>query len=159
MRLLEDRLGIPLFRRERKRVILTEPGRRAAGEVSRASDILDAAFAGLRTETDAMLTISTSTTFANMWLARRLGGFQMTHPDMAVRLVANDTLADFAADEVDVAIRSGLGPWLGLAAERLMTIDFTPMCSTAFAAAHGPLAPADLLRLPIISPQDPWWPW
>ena len=159
VRILEERLGIALFRRERKRVTLTEAGRRAAQEVSRAFDVLDGAFAGLRAETEAMLTISTSTTFANTWLAWRLGSFQMVHPAMAVRLVATDLLADLAADEVDVAIRSGPGPWPGLAADRLITIDFTPMCSPAFLAAHGPLAPADLLRVPTISPHDPWWPW
>ena len=159
VRVLEERLGVALFRRERKRVKLTEPGRRAAGEVSRAFDTLDGAFAGLRAEDEAMLTVSTSTTFANTWLAWRLGAFQMAHPAMAVRLVASDALVDFAADEVDVAIRSGLGPWPGLVADRLITIDFTPMCSPGFLAAHGPLAPADLLRLPVISPHDPWWPW
>lgn len=159
VRVLEERLGVALFRRERKRVKLTEPGRRAALEVSRAFDALDGAFAGLRAENEAMLTISASSTFASTWLAWRIGGFQMAHPDMAVRLLANDALVDFAVDEVDVAVRAGLGPWAGLTVERLMTIDFTPMCSPAFLATHGPLAPADLLRTPIISPHDPWWSW
>jgi LysR family glycine cleavage system transcriptional activator len=158
IRLLEERLGTALFRRERKRVKLTEAGRRAAGEVSRAFDVLDGAFAQLRTESEAMLTVSTSTTFANTWFAWRLGAFQMANPAMAVRLVATDALADFAADEVDVAVRSGHGDWPGLAAERLIDIDFTPMCSPRFLAAHGgALEPADLLKLPVISQHDIWW--
>jgi LysR family glycine cleavage system transcriptional activator len=160
IRLLEERLGVPLFRRERRRVVLTDAGRRAAAPVGRAFDAIDAAFAQLRTEDEGMLTISTSQTFANTWLAWRLGGFQMQQPDMAVRLAVNDALVDFATDEVDVAIRAGIGPWEGLAADLLLSIDFTPMCSPAFLARHGgPTAPADLLRLPMISPHDPWWPW
>lgn len=158
VRVLEERLGIALFRREKQRVRLTDAGRRAAGEVSRAFDTLDGAFAQLRTESEAMLTVSTSATFANTWFAWRLGAFQMANPTMAVRLIATDALADFAADEVDVAVRSGRGDWPGLVADRLIDIDFTPMCSPGFLAAHGgALAAADLLVLPVISPHDEWW--
>jgi LysR family glycine cleavage system transcriptional activator len=159
IRLLEERVGAPLFRRERRRVFLTEAGRRAAGPIMRAFDTIDAAFAELRAEDDGMLTISTSQTFANTWLAWRLGAFQMGRPEMAVRLSVSDALTDFVADEVDVAIRSGLGPWAGLSADLLLRIDFTPMCSPAFLAQHGNrLTAEDLLRLPMISPHDPWWP-
>lgn len=161
VKLLEERLGLKLFRREGRRVLLTDPGRRAAREVSNAFDGLDAAFAGLRAEDETVLTISTSNTFANTWLAWRLGGFQLRYPDMAVRLLTSDALTDFAADEVDVGIRSGMdsGGWAGLVADRLIDIDFTPMCSPGFLARHGgTLNAADLPNLPRISPQDPWWP-
>ncbi|WP_298672065.1 transcriptional regulator GcvA [uncultured Sphingomonas sp.] len=158
IRLLEERLGTQLFRRERRRVILTEPGKRAATQLTRAFDAIDAAFAGIRAEDEAVLTLSTSNTFANTWLVWRLGAFQIAHPEMAVRLQTSDTLTDFAAEDVDIAIRAGLGGWGGLSQDLLMRVDFTPMCSPEFLAAHGGrLAPADLLRLPLISPQDPWW--
>jgi LysR family glycine cleavage system transcriptional activator len=160
VKLLEERVGVPLFRRERRRVVLTEAGRRAAAPVGRAFDAIDGAFAELRAEDEGMLTISSSQTFANTWLAWRLGGFQMGHPEMAVRLSVTDTLVDFTTDEVDVAIRAGLGPWEGLDADLLIPIDFTPMCSPDFLARHGGrLEAADFLRVPMISPQDPWWPW
>jgi LysR family glycine cleavage system transcriptional activator len=61
-----------------------------------------------------MLSISTTQTFANTWLAWRIGGFQMEHPQLAVRLDANNVLIDFAASEFDVAIRAGEGDWPGL---------------------------------------------
>lgn len=158
IRVLEERLGTALFRREKKRVKLTEAGRRAANEVSRAFDVLDGAFAQVRSENEAMLTISTSTTFANTWLAWRLGAFQIANPAMAVRLVVSDALVDFAVDDVDVAVRSGRGEWPGLDAERLIGIDFTPMCSPDFLAAHGgSVVPSDVLALPVISPHDDWW--
>lgn len=160
IRLLEERLGTILFRREKKRVYLTDAGARIAPQLTRAFDAIDGAFARLRAEDEAMLTISTSNTFANTWFAWRLGGFQMAHPDMAVRLAATDALADFVTDDVDVAVRSGRGPWPDLAAELLFRVNFTPMCSPDFLARHGgALAPADLLRLPLISPHDIWWPY
>jgi len=158
IKLLEERLGAPLFRREKRRVMLTDAGRRAAPQITRAFDAIDSAFGAIRVEDEAVLTVSTSNTFANTWLAWRLGSFQMNHPDMAVRLLTSDALTDFAGEEVDVAIRSGRGGWEGLVVEKLLAIDFTPMCSPDFLRRHGIATPADLLRVPQISPHDPWWP-
>lgn len=158
IKVLEERLGVALFRREKRRVVLSEAGRRAAPQVSRAFDTLDSAFAGIRATDEGLLTVSTSNTFANTWLAWRLGSFQMANPEMAVRLLTSDVIADFAAEDVDVAIRTGRGPWEGLVQELLVPIDFTPMCSPDFLARHGPvLRPSDLLSLPLISEHDPWW--
>lgn len=158
IRLLEERLGVALFRREKRRVILTDSAHRAGLQVSRAFDALDAAFAGLRAEDETQLSISTTATFANAWLAWRLGGFQIGHADMAVRLLVEDSLVDFATHDIDVAIRSGRGGWDGLDQQLLLTIDFTPMCSPDFLAKHGgTIAPDDLLHVPLISPHDPWW--
>lgn len=158
MKLLEERLGVALFHRVRRQVSLSEVGRRIAPLVSGAFDTLDSAFASVRSEDESMLTISTSQTFANTWFAWRLGAFQILHPDMAVRLLANDALTDFAGEDVDVAVRAGRGGWPGLATDLLLRVDFTPMCSPEFLARHGGrIEPADLLRLPLISPQDPWW--
>ena len=158
IKMLEERLGLPLFRREKKRVLLTDAGKSVIPDVTRAFDALHKAFADIRAEDDSVLTISTSNTFANTWLAWRLGSFHMEHADMAVRLLTNDALADFITDDVDVAVRLGRGGWDGLACELLFTIDFTPMCSPAFLARHGgKLTPHDLLKLPQISPHEPYW--
>lgn len=160
IRLLEERLGLPLFRREKRRVLLTDSGRRVATEVGRAFDTLDGAFASLRAEDESTLTITSSYTFANTWLAWRLGAFQVANPEMALRLLTDDVLADFASEEVDVGIRTGMGAWPGLDADLLFRINFTPMCSPAFLARHGgdALTPADLVDVPRIGPDDPWWP-
>ena len=157
VKVLEERLGVALFRRERRRAILTEPGRRVALRLSAAFDTIDAAFAELRQEDESVLTVSTSNTFANTWLAWRLGGFQMANAGMAVRLLTDEAMVDFAREDVDCAVRAGLGGWPGLSATPLLTVDFTPMASPAFVAAHAPIVPADLLHLPQISPHDPWW--
>ncbi|MBN8807787.1 MAG: LysR family transcriptional regulator [Sphingomonas sp.] len=157
IKVLEERLGAPLFRREKRRVVLTEAGRRAAAPVTRAFDAIDAAFAAVRADDASVLNVSTTNTFANTWLVWRLGSFQMAHPEMAVRLLTNEAMADFASDEADVGIRSGRGDWEGLAAEKILAIDFTPMCSADFAERHRLRAPYDLLRVPQLSPHDPWW--
>ena len=104
------------------------------------------------------MTVSTTQTFANTWLAWKIGGFQMQNPGMAVRLVATDDITDFAKDEVDVAIRAGRGPWPGLERHLLFQVYFTPMCSPDFLRRHGGrIEPCDILKLPMISPNDVWW--
>lgn len=158
IRLLEDQLGQRVFRRERQRVILTDAARRAAANIGKGLDAIEHAFSELRADDEAMLTISTTPTFANAWLAWRIGRFQMQSSDIAVRLLVQEGLSDFTGDGVDVAIRSGFGSWPGLEAIHLMEQDFTPMCSPRFLKAQGGQIRADdLLRLPLISPHDPSW--
>lgn len=158
IRLIEAHLGQQLFRRERQRVALTDAARRAAAMLGKSFDMMEAAFAEMRADDESTLTISTTPTFANTWLAWRIGRFQMRFPDIAVRLLMQEGLADFSGDGVDVAVRSGYGVWPDLAAHRLIEQDFTPMCSPAFLAAQGGrILAEDLLRLPLISPHDPSW--
>lgn len=157
IKLLEERLNVPLFRREKRRVTLTDPGRRVATEVGRAFDTLDGAFASLRAEDEGALTLTSSYTFANTWLAWRLGSFQMANPETAVRLLTDDSLADFASEEVDIGVRTGMGEWPGLCSDLLFQVFFTPMCSPAFLERYGPLKPEGLLNVPRIGPEDPWW--
>jgi LysR family glycine cleavage system transcriptional activator len=160
---LEERLGAALFVRERGRARLTPLGQRLLPTLSQAFDSLEAAFASHRAEDESLLTVSTTHTFANTWLAWRLGAFQMEHPDLAVRMTTSNDVVDLRAGEADVAIRAGKGEWPALDVHKLMESDFTPMgspeCLDKLARDLGrPLQPADLPRLPLISPQDEWWP-
>jgi LysR family glycine cleavage system transcriptional activator len=159
---LEERLGAPLFVREKGRVRLTPLGSRILPPLTQALDAIEAIFASEQQEDEALLTITTTYTFANTWLAWRLGGFQVAHPDLAVRMSASDRLVDLHAGEADVAIRAGRDDWEGLEQHRLFEVDFTPMASPeCLAAAESklgrPLVPSDLLDLPLISPHDNWW--
>jgi LysR family transcriptional regulator, glycine cleavage system transcriptional activator len=158
IRSLEERLGFALFLRRPRQVALTEPGRRLSAAVTDAFDALRGAFAAVRDQDGGVLTISSGHSFASNWLASRLGAFQLPHPALAVRLLASDEMVDFARDEVDVAVRTGVGPWPGLAMHRLFAVRFSPLCSPELLARAGPVnSPADLLRLPLLSPADRWW--
>lgn len=159
---LEDRLGAALFFREKGRVRLTPLGARLLPPLTQAFDAIEAAFASHRAEDEQLLTITTTYTFANSWLAWRLGGFQMKHADLAVRMSAADRLIDLRAGEADVAVRSGHGDWDGLDSHKLMDVEFTPMaspeCVSEWQSKLGrPLRPSDLTEMPLISPQDDWW--
>ncbi len=159
---LEERLGAALFVRERGRARLTPLGQRLLPTLSQAFDSIEAAFASHQAEDDSLLTVSTTHTFANTWLAWRLGGFQMEHPELAVRMKTSNEIVDLRSGEADVAIRAGNGEWPGLEVHKLMESDFTPMGSPECLAnlerdLGRKLQPADLQRLPLISPQDEWW--
>jgi LysR family glycine cleavage system transcriptional activator len=157
VRLLEERLGVPLFIRSRQRVTLSDAGRRVAPLVSTAFDGISEAFANLVDEDESVLSISTAQTFASNWLAPRLGVFQIERPELAVRLQTSNALVDFARDDVDVAIRMGRGPWPGLRQHFLFRLHSTPLCSAEFRDRHGLARPEDLLRVPRLSPGDRWW--
>ncbi|CDX38634.1 DNA-binding transcriptional dual regulator [Mesorhizobium plurifarium] len=158
IKVLEERIGAPLFLRRPKQIELTEPGQRLAPAVSEAFSILGQAYAAARGGADGLLCVTTVLTFASNWLAQHLGSFQLAHPALAVRLDTSSRLTDFAREDVDLAIRSGGGKWPGLEAHKLLDADFTPMLSPKLAASIGGVKePADLLRLPILDPGDIWW--
>jgi LysR family glycine cleavage system transcriptional activator len=159
---LEERLGAPLFVRERGRARLTTLGARLLPALSSAFDSIEAAFASHREEDETLLSITTTHTFANTWLAWRLGAFQMEHPDLAVRMTTSNELCDLRSGDADVAIRAGRGEWEGLEQERLFESAFTPMTSPEWLAEAEQklgrkLLPGDLPGLQLINPSDDWW--
>ena len=158
IKLLEERLGTPLFRREKGRVSLSETGRRIAPLIGSAFDALDDAFGLARSSSDSVLAVSCSSTFGPNWLAPRIGAFQLRVPDVAVRLHTSNALVDFARDEVDVAIRGGRGEWPGLCAHFLMRMPVMAFASPAYLAKMPPVrTPDDIMTLERISPDDSWW--
>lgn len=158
IKVLEERVGAPLFLRKPRQVALTETGRHLAAAARDAFTVLAQAYAEARGGAEGVLSITTVLTFASNWLARHLGSFQMAHPSLAVRVDASGTLLDLTRENFDIAIRSGEGKWPGLVTHPLVWADFTPMLSPGLAATIGGVRePADLLKLPILEPGDPWW--
>ena len=155
---LEERVGSPLFLRQPRQIALTDTGQRLAPAISEAFSMIDEAYQAARSGAGGVLCVTTILTFAANWLAQRLGSFQIAHPTLAVRLDTSIRMIDFAREDVDLAIRSGGGDWPGLVSHKLLAADYTPMLSPRLAATIGGVKePADLLRLPIVGPEDPWW--
>ena len=159
IKLLEERLGVPLFLRSKRRVTLSEAGRRAAPLAARAFDILAEALGSLVEGDEGVLAISTTQTFASNWIAPRLGAFQLANPALAVRLHTDNQVIDFAREEIDVAVRStlGRGEWPGLRSHFLFRLHSTPICSPSLCERLRIERPEDLLRAPRLSPDDEWW--
>jgi LysR family transcriptional regulator, glycine cleavage system transcriptional activator len=159
IKLLESFLGTPLFVRLSRGVALSERGQTIAPVVRQALRDLTRVFRSVRDDSNSTLVITTLHTFATNWLAPRIGGFQMKHPDIAVRLDVSQRLVDLEAEDVDVAIRHGRVPPPGLVSHFLMDSIFTAVASPAYLAKHGPIAtPADILKATVIGASDDWWP-
>ena len=158
VKLLEDRVGLPLFLRQARKVVLSEAGRKLAPNVTDAFQQLAAAFAGLRESDANVLSTTVVNTFCTNWLVPRLGSFQMLHPEIAVRLDASWRTVNMMEEDFDIAIRGGKGVWPGLKSHRLFAMEMLPVCSPDFLKRVGPgHEPADLLKLPLLDWQDVAW--
>lgn len=158
IKILEDRVGTPLFLRRPRQVELTETGARLAPDVGQAFDLIRNAFARARGALDSQLSVTAVPTMAVQWLAPNLGLFQLAHPDIAVRLDSGSDLVDLLHGDFDIGIRTLAGPpGNGLVAHLVVKADYTPLLSPGLASSIGGVhAPADLLKLPILDPQDDW---
>jgi len=157
IRQLEDRLGRPLFVREKGRVRLSDSGRRLLPALTAGLTGIADAFASLREEDEDVLDVSTAVSFGGTWLSARIGRFQLRYPDLAVRISVTNEMVDFNRSAVDAAIRAGNGRWEGLRANFLFRQHFTPICTPAFLEANAIERPEDLLRVERLAPNDPMW--
>ena len=158
IKVLEERVGQPLFYRRPRGVELTSVGTALAKRLGDALDIIADGFAEAQGSVQGVLEMSVVPTFATNFLAERLGRFQVANPGIAVRLEVSDTLSDFQAGVVDIAVRTGKGPWPDLECQKLIDVELTPMLSPSLAESIGGVKrPEDLLKLPILGGIDPWW--
>ncbi len=143
---LEEALGVKLFRRLNRALLLTEPGQSYLPPVRDALDMLASATQRLtRQDETGILTVSALPSLASIWLVPRLNRFLEANPEIQVRLDASEGLADFENGDVDVGIRYGRGNYPGLHTERMMTEDIFPVCAPTLPTAARPLArPEDL---------------
>ncbi|HLI12227.1 MAG TPA: transcriptional regulator GcvA [Alphaproteobacteria bacterium] len=143
---LEDYLGVPLFRRLNRALLLTDEGQAYVAVVRDLIERLAEASDRIKKRDEkGGLTVTTTDSFAVKWLVPRLARFRQAHPEIDVRLQANDQLVDFARDNVDLAIRYGRGSYPGVKSDRLLTEDFVPVCSPSLLKGKHPLrTPSDL---------------
>ena len=140
---LEERLGVPLFRRLPRGLGLTDEGQALLPVLREAFDKVAAAleeFEGGKGR--EVLSVGAVGTFALGWLLPRLAAFRAEHPFVDLRLTTNNNRVDIAEEGLDFAIRFGDGAWHGTDAALLFEAPLTPICTPGIAARLG--EPADL---------------
>ena len=146
VRALEEHLGTALFTRRGKRVSLTAAGRALAERLRASLEEIARAAESARTRNVNRLSISVLPSFASRWLMPRLIRFMEKHPGIEVNVNASTNLVNFAAEDVDLAIRFGVGPWPQFFCEHFLEDEYFPVASPRLARELRLRAPRDLLR-------------
>ena len=109
IRSLEDELGATLFLRGTRHVEITPAGATLLRAVAPWLDRLDAAVRQIRqVRGRRVVSVTTFASFATLWLIPRLIDFQKLHPDIDIRVSANDQFVDPEtgdAAQIDAALR------------------------------------------------------
>lgn len=164
VRALEAYLGKQLFFRDHRAVRLTPEGARYLSEIADGLETIRRATVKLtKSQTRRTLKIQAYTTFSMKWLIPRLSTFHAQHPDIEVRLTTSLAPVDFRSGEIDAAVRLGLDPAPGLAADWLVPNELVPVCSSAFLKQYPHLADPDNLGeatlLHSLARPDDWAKW
>lgn len=163
---LEEYLGLSLFRRLSRGLLLTESGQLLLSELREVFLRLDKAMERvIDSDSRGAITVSVAPTFAVMWLIPRLQNFYTLHPDFDVRISTSLGLVDFQRDDFDAAIRLGSGQWFGLEAIKLFDESVTPMCSPRLLEGPDAINSPDDLRKHVLlhnhsmdyDPDAPTW--
>lgn len=130
IRSLEDFLGVDLFRRTNRSLVLTEAAQLSLLPLKEGFERLEEAvdiIAGSKSST--VLKVSVSPSFASKWLVPRLASYYEHRPDAIVKISATMQVTDFKAEDTDVAIRYGRGNYDGLESEELLRETLFPVCA------------------------------
>lgn len=164
---LEEALGVALFVRKHRALALTPAGAAFHREVVALLNALAAAAETARGVVRTPgLTLSTTVSFASLWIIPRLSTFRARHPDVEVYISADDHLVDLGRGDVDVAVRYLPDAGAPEGAVRLFGERMLPVVSPKLVRRGGaPLArPADLARHVLLHLDDPegrmpWLDW
>ncbi|HEY7763414.1 MAG TPA: transcriptional regulator GcvA [Aestuariivirgaceae bacterium] len=152
IREFEDHLGCRLFERTSRKMRHTLAGQSLHQAVTDALGTINRTVARLQRSGDKQrLRVTALPSITAKWLVPRLDRFLELAPGADVRIDISLTPADFARDDIDIAIRFGDGAYPGMKIDRLFDETVFPVCSPALLSGNHPLKePKDLLRHTLI---------
>jgi len=160
---LEERLGVSLFERRGRRVVLNPAGQALLRSVQAALSLLDdgvqAAAAAAGGES-LRLRVTVLPSFANRWLLPRIGRWRERHPTLQLEIDASFSTIDLQREGFHAAVRQGKGPWPGLESERLfeqppIIVVGSPSAARRLLGAQ----PEAIAREPLLGGSDLWKDW
>jgi LysR family transcriptional regulator, glycine cleavage system transcriptional activator len=159
---LEEFLGLKLFRRRNRSLLLTEEGQGYYQDIRAIfSAVCDATERLMARSAKGTLTVTMQPSFAIQWLVPRLIQFSQLHPDIDVRIKAVDLDDGTLIDDVDIAIYYGDGHWPEVLLYKLHSEYRIPVCSPSLLIDKKLESPDDLIHFSLlhdVSRQD-WGRW
>ncbi|MCW8885325.1 MAG: transcriptional regulator GcvA [Motiliproteus sp.] len=156
IKLLEEHLGVDLFRRLSKSVRLTEAGKASLPIIEEAFELLrEGAATAQNYRSGSIISVSVAPSFGMKWLLPRLDQFCKDHPEIDLKVDASTREVDFAHEEVDLAIRYGPIKERGMHIEVLTEEEVFPVCSPRLLERPGQLPlkltqPQQLVDFPLL---------
>ncbi|HUU73069.1 MAG TPA: transcriptional regulator GcvA [Burkholderiales bacterium] len=163
---LEEWLGVPLFERRPRALVLTRDGETLHKAVPGILRAIEDVARKIRHEQQARtLTVTTTASFASLWLIPRLPGYTREHPELDVRISAANKFMDLERSNVEIAIRyTSVMP--DGAARKLFEEEVFPVCAPQLLSdPDKPIAmPSDLRHHVLLHYDDPanrilWLDW
>ena len=153
---LEDQLGVVLFQRRHRALALTEAGHQFYAAAAQALSTMRSATDRLRAQAGKKaLSVTTTHSFAALWLIPRLAGFTRDHPGVDVRITAETRVQDLERDGLDLALRHGPASLAGPNAVRLFGEKVFPVCSPKLLKKKSLEKPQDLKSHVLLQYDDP----
>jgi len=144
VRLLEEKLGVTLFKRLPRGLELTDEARLLYSKISEGFNSIEKAYRQFEGGTiREALTISCVGTFALGWLLPKIEDFQQKHPSIELSIQTNNNVVSIAGEGVDFAIRYGSGNWASSHNQLLFEAPLTLLCRPE--TAMRLLTPGDII--------------
>lgn len=156
VRSLERELGIALFVRRHRALLLTREGQELLPAVRTAFRLIGDASARIsRSQDNGSLAVSVTSFFAETWLVPRLGDFHARHPEVELHVTTGAGLASLMTGQADIAIRHGVGDYPGMVSDLLMAPPMVPVASPELVKRLGlPETAIELLEWPLVHDAD-----
>jgi len=130
IRSLEDFLGVDLFRRTNRSLVLTEAAQLSLAPLKEAFEHMEEAVDILTdSKKSNVLKVSVSPAFAGKWLVPKLASYYARRPDAVVKIDSTMQLTDFKASDTDIAIRYGNGNYPDMFVEEILRETIFPVCA------------------------------
>lgn len=159
---LETALGVKLFERAHRSIRFTPEGELLFPAADNAMQLLQDALGVLDDSLRRRpVTVTASIGFVSLWLLPRLREFQIRHPDVEVRLSANNQIVDLRKDGLDIAIRYCPEFAMPVGATRLFGETIFPVAhpSLGLTRLGSPMLIEKSTLLEFEGDPSPWWQW
>jgi LysR family glycine cleavage system transcriptional activator len=157
--LLEERLGVPLFDRRGRALVLNAAGQALLPAVEQALDGLAQGALAARTVGQGhgqTLKLSVLPSFAQRWLMPRIQRWREKHPEVVLDIHASTRVVDLPREGFHAALRVGTGPWKGVVAERLAESALIAVAAPARAARLAIGDHKAIAAEPLLGPTEIW---